>query len=222
LEEGAIVAVCSRKQENVDSTITDLGEENRVFGQTAHIAHPEEVIAFVDEVMSRFGRIDVLVNNAGMNLFVPSTTDAELAVWNKIIETNLTGTFIVSQAVARIMAKQGHGVMVNVSSVAGSRAATGMGIYGVAKAGIEMLTRVMASELAVAGIRVNAVAPGMVRTGFSQPFWDDPDIAKTITDAIPIGRIAEKEEVVDAVLFLASNSYVTGTVLTLDGGFSAK
>ncbi|MFH1480334.1 MAG: SDR family oxidoreductase [Pseudomonadota bacterium] len=141
-------------------------------------------------------------------------------LWDKIIATNLKGTFLVSRQAISLMKKRGGGKIINISSVAARKAARGMGVYCVAKAAIEMLTKVMAAELAQDHINVNAVAPRMIKTPFSQPFWSDEDLLREITKMIPMGRIAEAREVVGAVLFLASNlsDFITGEVITVDGG----
>jgi 2-deoxy-D-gluconate 3-dehydrogenase len=122
------------------------------------------------------------------------------------------------------MRKKGGGKIINISSIAARRASPGMGIYCVAKAGVEMLTKVLAVELSQDRINVNAVAPSMVKTPFSQPFWGNESMAKEILKTIPMGRIPEPEEVVGAVLFLASalSDYITGEVITVDGGSMAK
>ncbi|MGB4443267.1 MAG: SDR family oxidoreductase, partial [Dethiobacteria bacterium] len=127
--------------------------------------------------------------------------------------------YLGSRAAARIMKNQGRGKIVNISSIAARRAAPGMGIYGVAKAGIESLTRVLAVELAP-DIRVNAVAPSMVKTGFSMPFWSNPETHDEIIKGIPLGRLAEPADIVEPVLFLCSNGagFITGQVINVDGG----
>ena len=119
--------------------------------------------------------------------------------------------------------KEKGGVIINISSIAGHRASPGMGIYGIAKAGVNMLTKVLAKELASSGIRVNAVAPGVVETEFSKPFWSDQEILKEILKGVPLGRIARIDDVVDLVAFLASPqaAYLTGEIISLSGGAEA-
>lgn len=174
----------------------------------------------VQQALDSFGRLDILINNVGMNLLTPSTVDADVAAWRKIIDTNLTGPYLCARQAARAMRPRQAGKIVNLSSIAGRQAAPGMGIYGVAKAGLEMLTRVLAVELAPDNIQVNAVAPSMVKTGFSAPFWSNESLQAQIVAGIPAGRLAEPMDVVHPVLFLASDAagYITGQTLIVDGG----
>ncbi|MBW1979505.1 MAG: SDR family oxidoreductase [Deltaproteobacteria bacterium] len=146
-----------------------------------------------------------LVNNVGTNIFTRSVSEADEKLWDKLIETNLKSVFLASGQAAKRMKKQGSGKIVNISTIAARKAAPGMGIYSVAKAGVEMLTKVLAAELAPDHINVNAVAPGMVKTQFSKPFWSNESMLQEITRTIPMGRIAETEDVVGAVLFLSSS-----------------
>ncbi len=218
--QGARVVICGRKEAGIDTAVKELGAGDNVMGIQAHVAREDDVERLFNATMDRFGRLDGLVNNVGMNLLTPSTSETDLGQWNKIIETNLTGAFLCSRKAATIMKKQGHGKIVNISSIAGRKASPGMGVYGIAKAGIEMLTRVLGSELAPFNIQVNAVAPGMVRTDFSRPFWSNEDILEQIVKTIPLGRIAEPIDIVHPVLFLCSDAanYITGHVLVVDGG----
>ena len=223
-EEGAKVAFCGRKKENLESALKIIGGDGDHFlALPAHIAKEEDVNIFFDAVMKKFGRIDILVNNVGMNLVVPSVVDADPSLWQKIIESNLTGTYLASRKAAAIMKAQKSGKIVSISSIAGRRAAPAMGIYGVAKAGIEMLTKVLAAELALFNIQVNAVAPSMVKTDFSKPFWSNQAIHDAVAQRIPMGRIAEPMDVVHPVLFLASHGadFITGQTIMVDGGSSA-
>jgi len=223
LEEKANVVICGRKRENLDAAVASLGKSDRLLAVTAHIAKEEDVNALFEQVLKKFSRIDILINNVGMNLMTPSAADAEVAQWQKIIETNLTGTFICSRRAAAIMKQAKKGKIVSISSIAGRKASPGMGIYGIAKAGVEMMTKVLASELASFNIQVNAVAPAMVRTDFSKPFWSNKDIHELVVRSIPMGRIAEPIEVVHPVLFLASDAanYITGQTIVVDGGSTA-
>ncbi len=218
---GARVAVFGRKQENLDQALSDLKAQGvDAVGMTAKVGDPDQVADVFSAVRKEFGRLDILVNNVGMNIFTPSVMEAELGLWNKTLETNLTGVFLCSREAVGLMKEQGGGKIVNISSLAGTRAETGLGIYCVAKAAVEMLTRVMAKELALSNIQVNAVAPSVVRTDFSKPLWNNEEILKQILKTIPMGRIAEVDDVVGTVLFLASPAadFITGAVIPVDGG----
>jgi NAD(P)-dependent dehydrogenase (short-subunit alcohol dehydrogenase family) len=223
LGQGARVVICGRKQENLDAAAADLGGGERLLAVPAHVAREADVEALFAAAVRRFGGLDVLINNVGMNLPTASVADADLAVWNKIIEGNLTGAFLCARQAARIMREKKKGKIVSISSLAGTRAVPGMGIYGVAKAGLEMLTKVLAFELAADHIQVNAVAPGMVRTDFSKLFWATPAICEQIVKAIPGGRIAETADLIPVVLLLASSQadYITGQTIAVDGGATA-
>jgi len=223
LEQNARVSICGRKQEGLDKAKAELSDEDHLLAVRAHVAKEEDVQNLFDVTVSRFGKLDVLINNAGMNLLTGALIDSELALWQKIMDSNLTGAFLCSRKAAKIMGEKKKGKIVNISSIAGTRAAPGMGIYGIAKAGIEMMTKVLALELAQQNIQVNAVAPGMVRTDFSRPFWSNEEILAHALKAIPLGRIAEPIDVVNLVLFLCSerSDYITGQTIMVDGGSTA-
>ncbi|MCF8063216.1 MAG: SDR family oxidoreductase [Deltaproteobacteria bacterium] len=222
-EKGAHVAICGRKQENLDRAVQELKAKGlQVLAHPAHMGKADQVDALFTAVEETFGRLDILVNNVGMNLPTPSVAEVEEGLWDKILEGNLKSAFLASGRAVPMMKARGGGRIVNISSIAARKATRGMGVYCVAKAGLEMYTRVLAAELAGDGICVNAVAPGMVRTGFSKPFWGNEALLQQITASIPMGRIAETGDVVGAVLFLCSSwaDYITGEVVTVDGGGS--
>jgi 2-deoxy-D-gluconate 3-dehydrogenase len=218
-EAGARVAICGRKEANLVKAREQLGE---VVTVAAHLGKAEDVEQLFRTVGDTFGSLDILVNNVGMNIFTPSTVEADIGLWDKIMEGNLKSAFLCCRQAFPLMKTNG-GVIVNLSSTAGHRAAPGMGIYGIAKAGLNMLTRVLAKELASYGIRVNAVAPGMVETDFSRPFWGNDDILKELLKGIPLGRIARVQDVVRVVAFLSSDQsdYLTGEILSVSGGAEA-
>ena len=220
-EKGAKIAICGRKQENLDKAREEFGKLGfEIIAQSAHIGKSDQVEAMVQAIDERFGRLDILVNNVGMNIFTPSVSELDEGLWDKIIESNLKGPFLVSRYGVSLMKKDGGGKIINISSVGARKAARGMGVYCVAKAGVDMLTKVLALELAQEHINVNAIAPGMIKTQFSKPFWSDEGQLKEMTKSIPMGRIAETGDVVGAALFLASglSDFITGEVITVDGG----
>ena len=223
LQEKANVVICGRKQEGLDAAAADLGGGDNLLTVQAHVAKEPDVEALFGALKEKFGRLDILINNVGMNLFAPSLADTELGMWRKIIESNLDGAFLASRRAAGLMRDQKSGAIVTVSSIAGQRAAPGMGIYGIAKAAMDQMTRVLALELAGSGVRVNSVAPTMVKTAFSQPFWSNQEIHDAVVKTIPAGRLAETRDIVGPVLFLASDaaSFITGQVVNVDGGASA-
>jgi len=220
LEEKAKVVICGRKQEGLDAAISQLMGGENLSAVQAHIASENDVENLFDTTIKRYGKLDILINNVGMNLPTKSIMDTDLPVWNKILEGNLTGTFLCSRKAARIMREKRYGKIISISSLAGTKASPGMGIYGIAKAGVEMLTKVLAVELAPFNIQVNAVAPSLVRTDFSKPFWSNQTIYDQIMKSIPAGRIAEPVDVVYPVLFLCSHysDYITGHTIMVSGG----
>ena len=168
-------------------------------------ANPTRSPGFLKAFRPISKKLDILVNNVGMNILTPSVTSTDPALWDKIIETNLKGTFLTSSAAVPLMKKAGKGKIINISSIAAKKAAMGMGIYCVAKAGVEMLTKVLAKELVQDRITVNGIAPSVVRTDFTRPFWSNESILKEIVNSIPMGRIAETDDIVGTALYLASD-----------------
>ena len=220
-EKGVKVAICSRKEESLDEAVEEFTNRGLdVMAKVANAGKSDEVKALFQDLDERLGRLDILINNVGTNILTPSLVEADEGLWDKILETSLKSAFLVSSQAVMLMKRVGGGKIVNISSNAARKASRGMGIYCVAKAGVEMLTRVLAVELAKEHINVNAVAPGMVRTRFSQPFWSDESLLKEVVRTIPMGRIAETGDVVGAVMFLASDlsDFITGEVITVDGG----
>jgi 2-deoxy-D-gluconate 3-dehydrogenase len=223
-EKGVKVAICSRKEESLGEAVEEFTNRGLdVMAKVANVGKSDEVKALFQDLDERFGRLDILINNVGTNILTPSVVEADEGLWDKILETSLKSAFLVSSQAVMFMKRVGGGKIVNISSIAARKASRGMGVYCVAKAGVEMLTRVLAVELAKENINVNAVAPGMVRTQFSQPFWSNEGLFKEVVGAIPMGRIAETGDIVGAVLFLASNlsDFITGEVITVDGGSMA-
>jgi NAD(P)-dependent dehydrogenase (short-subunit alcohol dehydrogenase family) len=222
LNQKARVVICGRKQEGLDAAAAAFKAGDSLKTVQAHVAKSEEVDRLFETAAETFGRIDGLVNNVGMNI-ATGLVDADPGLWNKIIDSNLNGAFLCARKAGQFMRGQKKGKIVSISSIAARRSAPFMGIYGVAKAGIEMLTKVMAQELAPFNVQVNAVAPCMVRTKFSEPFWSNADLYAQIVKTIPLGRIAEPRDVAWPVLFLCSEAsdFITGQTLMVDGGASA-
>ncbi len=223
-EKGARVAICGRKQENLDQAIEEFRKRGlEVMARATHIAKSDQVADLFQTIDKQFGGLDILVNNVGMNILTPTVSGLDEGLWDKIIESNLKGTFLVIRDAVKLMKKRGGGKIINITSTAAKKAARGMGVYCVAKAGVEMLTKVLAVELAQDHINVNGVAPAMIKTTFSQPFWSDEGLLKELTKMIPMGRIAETGDVVGSVLFLASglSDFITGEIITVDGGTMA-
>jgi len=185
----------------------------------ADVSDSTAVGAMVDAVMAEHGRIDVLVNNAGIISPMLHFFEADEAWWRRIIDVNLTGHFIVSHPVAKIMAKQGGGNIINMSSGGATRAHRAFTAYDATKGGIEALTRAMALDLGPYNIRVNALMPGSIDTSGM-----DPDARTLRGENVPLGRIGEPIDMTGAALFLASDdaSYITGDVLKVDGGMLAQ
>ncbi len=222
VEQDARVVICGRKPEGLAAATDELKAGDNLLAVSAHIAKEDDVNTLFDQTLAKFGTVDALVNNVGMNI-VTGTVDADFGVWKKIVDSNLNGAFLCSRKAGQMMREKQKGKIVSITSIAAQKAAPFMGVYGVAKAGIEMMTKVMAQELAPFNIQANAVAPCMVRTKFSEPFWSNPDVYAQVVKTIPLGRIAEPLDVAHPALFLCSSAadFITGQTLNVDGGATA-
>lgn len=219
-QAGADLAIASRKLPDLEKAADEIRKTGRkCLPIAAHIGRIEEINHLVKGVQEEYGKIDILINNAATNPTMAPALDVEERAWDSVMNLNLKGLFFLSQAVARNMKEKGGGKIINIASIAGISPDI-LPIYSISKAGVIMATKVMAQQWAQYNIRANVVAPGMTKTGFSQPLWSNPDILNAVTSRNPMGRIADPEEMVGAIIFLASDasSYVTGQVLAVDGG----
>jgi len=226
-EAGADVAVCDNVIE--DGELVGVAEEVKKFSRSlaiqADVTNKSDADNLVKKVVDEFGRIHILVNAAGVLGSGPVIENSEQA-WDSVLDTNLKGTFLCSQAVSKIMIDQRMGNVINMASVAGFRGGT---TYSISKAGVVMLTRAVARNLAPYNIRVNAIAPYVTRTEkeaartMSESFWSDSDAIARAETMVPMGRLGEVADIAGAALFLASEAanFVTGHTLVVDGGFLA-
>ena len=218
LAEGCDVAMLDIDAETLARSAQALGG---VLAIECDVAEPAQVSAAVAQTDARFGRIDALVNNAGIAVFKP-LLETSFEEWQRVLAVNLNGPFLCTQACAPVMLRNGGGAVVNITSISGLRASTLRVAYGTSKAALDHLTRQQAAELGNAGIRVNAVAPGPVDTAMAKQVHT-ADIRAGYHDAIPLNRYGTEEEIAAAVYFLCSNaaSYINGQTLAVDGGFDA-
>jgi NAD(P)-dependent dehydrogenase (short-subunit alcohol dehydrogenase family) len=221
LAEGWRVALLDLDEAQLHATMAEIASPDRTLALPCDVSDAAAVLAAVRRVAERFGRLDALVNNAGIAVFKPilETTPEE---WARVLAVNLTGPFLCTQAAAPVMAEGGGGAVVNVTSISGLRASTMRVAYGTSKAGLAHLTKQQAVELGALGIRVNAVAPGPVDTAMAKAVHT-PEIRRDYHDTIPLNRYGLESELAEAIFFLCSDrsGYITGQVLAVDGGFEA-
>jgi NAD(P)-dependent dehydrogenase (short-subunit alcohol dehydrogenase family) len=223
-ECGAKLMLGSRTQEELDKTVNDIkAKGGEAMAQVTDVMANEQLGRLVDKAVETYGRIDILINNAARSFMRP-LMDLREDGWDKIFDTNCKAVFLLSRAVAKLMAAKGGGRIINITTVGAVRGGAGMAAYHASKAALTMLTKCMAVEWAPLNINVNAVGPGLTKTGFSQPIWGNPEVEKMVAAKIPKGRLAEPEEVVGAVLFLCSDAaaYITGETIYVDGGTLAN
>lgn len=217
---GASVVIAGRTAEQLDTVAKEMiALGGRSLPVVTDLTVGEQIENLVQETIKKFGRIDILVNNAARS-FLRSLLELREDGWDKVFDTNVKAAWLLSRAAARVMIEQKGGRIINITTVGAEKAELGMAAYGCSKAALKMLTRCMAREWAPFGILVNAVGPGLTRTDFSKPIWSNPDIARHVESLLPMGRLAEPEEIVGSVLFLASDlaNYITGHSIYVDGG----
>ena len=219
LEAGATVTICSRKQEGVDEALEKLQEHSdSVLGKTVHVGQRDSLEQLLSAAQQRFGPVQVLVNNAGTNPYFGPIVDSPDSAWDKTMDVNLKGPYLLSKLVARQMTDGGS--MINIASIAGLTALENQGIYSISKAALIMLTQSLARELGRQQIRVNAICPGLIKTRLSEAIWSDPQIEQQVTSLKAMGRLGQADEITSAAIYFASeaSSFTTGAVLQVDGG----
>jgi NAD(P)-dependent dehydrogenase (short-subunit alcohol dehydrogenase family) len=221
---GAAVVLSSRKLEACEPIARDIREGGgQALALAAHGGKPEELRALITRAVDHFGAVDVLVNNAATNPHFGPMLTVDGGAWDKTFEVNTRGYFEATRAfVEHVTGRGARGSIVQVASIAGLGAAVAQGVYGMTKAAVLSMTRTLAVELGPSGIRVNAIAPGLVRTRLAAAIVDNEDLVRRVLDRTPLGRYAEPDEIAPAALFLASDasSYMTGHTLVIDGGYT--
>lgn len=218
---GARVVLASRKLEGVEAVAREIRDRGGdALAVACHTGRREDCENLAARSREAYGGIDVLVNNAATNPHFGPLLEAEDSHWDKTFEVNVKGYVHTIRACVPAMRERGGGRIVNLASVAGMFPHRGLGIYGLSKAAVIMLTRTLGVELAKENIRVNAIAPGLIKTKFSEVLWSSPEANESALATIPQGRIGEPEDVVGAVLYFAgpASGFTTGSVLVVDGG----
>ena len=228
-EAGADVAVCDLVVE--DGELQAVAEEIKKLGRRSlavqtDVTQKAQVDDLVKRVVDDFGTVDILVNCVGVpEPGAHALIDIPEDTWNKMIAINLNSVLLCSQAAGKVMVEHNKGNIISLASQASFKSYPRGGVYSIAKAGVAMFTRVLARELAPYNIRVNAIAPSVVKTEFMSPFipvidWSNPEFEKALSAEVPLGRVADPSEIASAVLFLASDaaSYITGATMLVDGG----
>jgi dehydrogenase/reductase SDR family member 4 len=218
VREGASVVVCGRKSETLEQVAHELGPA--VTPIVCHVGRRDQIKNMVDSVTDRFGRIDILVNNAGTNVAQAPCLDVDEAMFDKMIEINLKSAFRLTQLIAPGMCARGSGSIVNIASISGVRPQFEGLLYSMTKAALIMMTQSYALELGSKGVRVNAIAPGLVQTALSEYYWKDDARREKRLEKQPIRHLGQPGEIAEAAVLLASDrsSFITGQTLVVDGG----
>ena len=218
---GAHVVVTSRKREAVEAVAESIREAGgQATGRALHVGRLDELAGAVGEIAAESGGLHVLINNAAANPVYGPVEDTDEAAYDKIMDVNVKGPFLLSQAALPHLSRDG-GSILNVSSIGGVKPETGLGIYSVSKAALISLTDVMAKEWGRHGVRANAICPGLIQTAFSEALWGDEKTRERFTRHLPAGRVGQPEDLAGLTVFLASDAsaYCTGATFTVDGGY---
>ena len=219
--EGASVVICGRKQDTLEAVTEELKPAGgRVVPMACHVGRAEELKCLVDETTKQFGRIDILVNNAATNIAQGPALDMDEAQFDKMIEVNLKSAFRLLKLVTPGMVQRGAGSIINIASIAGLFPQYHGMLYSLTKAALIMMTKSFALELGPSGVRVNAIAPGLIQTHLSEYYWKDEERWGRMLQAQPIKHLGQPHEIAGVALMLASDasSYLTGQTIVVDGG----
>jgi NAD(P)-dependent dehydrogenase (short-subunit alcohol dehydrogenase family) len=219
--EGAAVVICGRKLETLQQAAAEMKDfPGRIYPLACHVGRAADIRNLVDTTHREFGKIDILVNNAATNIAQEPVLQVDEAKFDKMIEVNLKSAFRFIQAVAPGMCRRGSGSIVNIASIAGLRPQFHGMLYSMTKAALIMMTQSYALELGPQGVRVNAIAPGLVQTVLSEYFWNDEEKLRHVIDGQPIKHLGQPREIAEVALLMASDrgSYLTGQTLVVDGG----
>ncbi|NND35116.1 MAG: glucose 1-dehydrogenase, partial [Saprospiraceae bacterium] len=221
-EFGATVVVSSRKQEAVDEVATELRDSGyHALALACHVGDAGQRANLVEATLAKYGRVDILVNNAAINPYYGPFAQISDAAFLKTLQVNLDSARILSNLVYEPMQNQKSGSIIHISSIESFEPGNGMGAYSLSKAALNMLTKSQAKEWGRDGIRVNAIAPGLIKTKFSSALWQNQALMNFIEQQVPAGRAGEPEEIAGLAVFLASDagSYCSGSIYVVDGGF---
>lgn len=218
VREGAQVVICGRKQETLDQVAKEIGPG--AIPIACHVGKTADIEALVAKTTSEFGRIDILVNNAATNIAQGPCLEMDEGQFDKMVEVNLKSTFRLMKLVAPGMCERGSGSIINIASIAGLRPQFHSLLYSMTKAALIMMTQSYALELGPKGVRVNAIAPGLIQTVLSEYYWKDEERVKHIIGTQPLKHLGQPAEIAEVALLLASDgaSYLTGQTIVVDGG----
>lgn len=224
-QEGANVVISSRKQNNVDKAVEELRKLNlNVFGLKCHVGEAQDRKQLFDETIRKYGKINILVSNAATNPAVGGVFDCDEKVWDKIFDVNVKSSYLLAKEALPFLRKEKNSSIVFVSSIAGYDAFELLGAYSVSKTALIGLTKAAAKDLANEGIRVNCLAPGIIKTKFSKSLYEDESANEAALSRIPLDRLGKPEEMAGVVAFLVSDdaSYITGETIVASGGMTAR
>ena len=220
-EQGAHVVISSRKQEDLDTVAAAINAQGgKATAIAAHQGDSAALHRLIGEIEAGLGRLDILVNNAATNPYFGHISDTDMGMVEKTLQVNIKGYFELAALASKLMKKNGGGAIVNIASINGVKPGMFQGIYSISKAAVINMTQSFAKECAPWKVRVNAVLPGLTETKFASALTKNEKILNVALQQIPLGRVAQPEEIAPAILYLVSDaaSYVTGTTLTVDGG----